>query len=349
MLCYLLWKFLVTSRGQIKLEECKDIDDFVNRDFIQKTEASSVDAKLSVATNNNENKIQHVNNIRATEAFETVQTAQETSTRDDEKSFIETDYSDDKNIFSLPNKSVSKIQIRDVIIERFALKETSIIKKTVKRESPPKERFAEFLEKTFNDDKIQSIIQNLSLDNADFFKCDSHKSEYDKDNTDLNRELKPLIIESKNTISEKAVKLQQSIDEIADKIKLLSNVSIVRDKEFENEVVPTNNVCSKENLLPSTIKALSKQAEEAPNEIKTSEDKTFLKRIQKQSGLPSGLNFGSVIGELKSKTRNSNGLKPVFKKFDIDVLRDTVDSAQVNNYIIIAFNKICHGQNFHMP
>lgn len=338
VLCYLLWKFLLSNREQIKLEECKDIDDFVEENSSKKIEDSIVE-KQNV-TNNNATvssivEKKNVTNANSTKVINTVENTPE-SIINYEKSLVETDLFSDKNIHSTPNKYISKLQNCDVIIESFERKETTVIEKVLTRESPPKERFAEFLEKTFSDDKIQSIIQNLSLD-TEFLKSDSHVTLTKQENKHLDKELKPLIIESNNTISEKAVKLQQSIDEIADKIKLLSNVNITKDKEVENERLSTNNVCVKENLLPSAIKARSKLAAEAV-EIKHIEDKPFLNRIKRQSGLPTGLNFGSVIGELKSKTKSSsNGLKPVFKKFDINA--DTVDNSQVNKNLIIIGQK----------
>lgn len=193
--------------------------------------------------------------------------------------------------------------------------ERSLFEDGDKRESPPKERFAEFIEKTLCDNKIQSLIQNLSLDN-DLFRFDKPGNECNKENEP---ELKPIIENS--TISEKAVKLQNSIDEIADKIKLLNETKL---NDYNDPRNGSLNGCS-------TIKAIeSTEIPEQPIEIKTN-DTHLLKRVQRQSGLPTGLNFGSLIGELKNKTKNaSNGnLKPVFKKFDTNY--DAVDDAKVLN------------------
>ncbi|XP_028168519.1 supervillin isoform X1 [Ostrinia furnacalis] len=176
---------------------------------------------------------------------------------------------------------ITPIELNDVITPSQLLqrqKEKIIEKPIPKRESPPKERLTEFLEKTvLCDDKIQSIIHNLSLD-----KTDEPKAEFDV--------LKESLIHNKvkPVKSEKALRFQESIDEIADKFKQLS------------KDVKVNEVS---------------QAETKQEEVV--EEKPLLKRLQKQPGFPSGLNFGSVIGELKNKTKNG-GLKPVFKKFDPD-------------------------------
>lgn len=185
-------------------------------------------------------------------------------------------------------------------------KEKTLNEKIGKRESPPKERLAEFLEKTiFSDDKIQSIIDNLSL----------HQTEV-KHETPISKEtLKST--EHRNSISEKASQLQNSIDQIADRIKSFNNNSAKEnDKpiEFDND---TKKLQEKDIIKESVQTECDGQLEE---------NKPLLKRIQKQSGFPAGLNFGSVIGELKNKTKNANNgaLKPVFKKFDTD----TVDNVQ---------------------
>lgn len=162
----------------------------------------------------------------------------------------------------------------------------------IKRISPPKERFAEFVEKTvLNDDKLQSIIQNLSLNEC---KVEPIMTEENLRHLSRSREESPF--------TERAAELQKSIDEIADRVKRLNEINSATESEPE----------SKENDL--------EEKESKP---------LLLRRLEKQTGMPTGLNFGSVIGELKLKTRNSSngGLKPVFKKFDSDA---TVDQACFN-------------------
>lgn len=142
-------------------------------------------------------------------------------------------------------------------------------RKCIKRDSPPKERLAEFLEKTvLNEDKLQSIIENLSL------------TKYD--------------IPSVNNASE-----------------------IIKSEEFEKPIEVLNSM-RKEGVKAAEI-VVKDEAKEEPKPL-------LLRRLEKQSGIPAGINFGSLIGELKNKTRNpSNGaLKPVFRKFDVD----TVDTVQ---------------------
>lgn len=173
--------------------------------------------------------------------------------------------------------------------------------KSFKRQSPPKERFAEFLEKTvLNDDKLQSIIQNLSLNECSLIKPID------------DAEIEPSKQES--PISEKAIRLQESIDEIGDRLKNIDAIITESVTENKTDVNKTDDT--------TTVKPL------------------LLKRLEKQTGLPGGLNFGSVIGELRLKTKNaSNGnLKPVFKKFDID----TVDNTEARLLFINIFLTSLH-------
>lgn len=199
-----------------------------------------------------------------------------------------------------------------------------------KRDSPPKERLTEFLEKTIlSNDKIQSIIQNLSLDKTDAPKV--KEPEIILNETLLCSEDKPVL-----SISERAAKLQDSIDEIANKFKDLNDGNLVitskpnKIREEVNQYV---------DIPPVTVKDEATEKENEEQE-KVQESNPLLKRLHKQSGFPGGLNFGSVIGELKSKTRNANnsGLKPVFKKFD----PDSEISAQACSY----FTKLLF-YNFH--
>ncbi|CAH0729952.1 unnamed protein product, partial [Brenthis ino] len=162
--------------------------------------------------------------------------------------------------------------------------------KLLKRHSPPKERFAEFLEKTvLNDDKLQSIIQNLSLNEYCTTELTNNETEAD-------------LYKKESPLSEKAVRLQKSIDQIGDRFKSLDSIISENSLKIKND----------DNIVEHTKPLL-------------------LKRLEKQSGIPTGLNFGSVIGELKIKTKNaSNGnLKPVFKKFDIDTVDNNQESLNV--------------------
>lgn len=178
-----------------------------------------------------------------------------------------------------------------------------------KRDSPPKERFAEFLEKTIlSDDKIQSIIQNLSLDKTEKFP------QVEQNTAEATVELK------RDAISDKTLKLQDSIDLVADRIQRSNNRSATSE---ENGISPFSESTFKRE------KSLQPETEDSELDGNV-EDKPLFKRIQKQSGFPAGLNFGSVIGELKNKTKNG-GLKPVFKKFDSP---DTVDNAQACFFLI---------------
>lgn len=176
------------------------------------------------------------------------------------------------------------------------------------RESPPKERFAEFLEKTIlSDDKIQSIIQNLSLDKTENFPQEEQNI------AEAKFEVKT------DTISNKALKLQASIDLVADTIQRLNDRSEISD-ENGTSLFSESTFKREKSLEPVDYESEDKNSELDGH----MEEKPLLKRIQKQSGFPAGLNFGSVIGELKNKTKNG-GLKPVFKKFDSP---DTIDNAQ---------------------
>lgn len=143
----------------------------------------------------------------------------------------------------------------------------------IKRESPPKEKFAVFLENTIlRNDKINSIIHNLDLDNKNILEAGGNGANNDSS----------------------AIK------------KDVSEFQSLNDDKKINEILPG---VSDDNSFR-----------------KNEEEKPLLKRLQKNPGFPAGLNFGSVIGELKNKTKNANNgaLKPVFRKFETDV----VDNAQ---------------------
>lgn len=181
-----------------------------------------------------------------------------------------------------------------------------------KRESPPKERFAEFLEKTIlSDDKIQSIIQNLSLVKTE--NIPQEEQNIVGANVDVNTDFK----------SDKALKLQASLDLVTDKLEKINDSYASEDNGTS---LFSDNIFKREK----SSEPVDKDSEDNKGELDGSvEEKPLLKRIQKQSGFPAGLNFGSVIGELKNKTKNG-GLKPVFKKFDS---ADTVDDAQARSFL----------------
>lgn len=167
----------------------------------------------------------------------------------------------------------------DLITPSILLKqrrERLLSEQLTKRESPPKEKLAEFLEKTIlSDDKIQSIIQNLSLDKSEIL---IHE-EPAKILYPTTKDIQYFVKKEEYVLSEKAVEQQACIDDISNIINRFNTI----------------NSCGQDQ-----------------NNL---EEKPLLKQIQRQPGFPSGVNFGSVIGELKNKTKNG-GLKPVFKKFD---------------------------------
>lgn len=289
VLLYLLWKYLLSA----KREQIQQVE-FSDHEFAEKQTVKPLGNSLNVSKE--------------------IQDEIKVSTfhlKDNNFKTFEENVSVRHNIVDIVDKKYETVNNPLVIHENY--------KNVGKRASPPRERFAEFIEKTLCDDKIQSIIQNLSLDNHELFKYDEPNKENIKE---IEPEFKPFIVKN-NTISEKAVKLQNSIDEIADKIKLLSDTKTIKDNESSHESL----------ILPSIIKARATKLEQSYTSEQVIENKTddnkLLKRMQRQSGLPTGLNFGSLIGELKNKTKNaSNGnLKPVFKKFDTDY--GSVDDAKV--------------------
>ncbi|CAH2090881.1 unnamed protein product [Euphydryas editha] len=196
-----------------------------------------------------------------------------------------------------PKLEIKKFESENLVTPSLLLKQNNkkFHKKPLERDSPPRERFAEFLEKTvLNDDKLQSIIQNLSLNKCSIEPVRSYDLQTD-------------YAKKENLLSEKAVELQNAIDEIGDKFKHINDKN--RFKLNENE--ETN--------------------EDKNEDTKLEESKPLLlKRLQKQSGVPTGLNFGSVIGELKNRTKNASngGLKPVFKKFETDTVDNQARSLQ---------------------
>lgn len=204
-----------------------------------------------------------------------------------------------KNQVSIEKEITSSVFLENVEINpsvRRQSEEKNVFENITRRESPPKEKLAEFLEKTIlSGDKIQSIIQNLSLDKADIF-------EHQKLPDFLNSEVKRIDI-----------------------IKTIQPDETLINDNIPNEL-HENTATKEKNILKDCFKQENQFLSdiEAENSVKP-----LLKRVQKQSGIPTAVNFGSLIGELKSKTKNASngGLKPVFKKFDTE--SDTVDNAQV--------------------
>lgn len=195
-----------------------------------------------------------------------------------------------------PKLEIEKFESEKLITPSLILKRNieNSQKKTLKRDSPPKERFAEFLEKTvLNDDKLKSIFQNLSLTDCSIDKQSDCLIE------PVQSDSKPDYDKKESLLSERAVELQNKIDEISDKFKHLNyrnDLEVIKNKETNEDINEDSNLEVNKPLL--------------------------LKRLQKQSGLPTGLNFGSVIGELKNRTKNASngGFKPVFKKFETDTV-----------------------------
>ncbi|CAG4962744.1 unnamed protein product [Colias eurytheme] len=248
---FLVWRFVFTKKQQasLKVQDDNSIE-CVNKKDIKENETSQTDNLHTI--NNN-----------------LVPEANEAENKDQLKveKIVETEvinYCFNKNVPS--------------DFEHLKPNEDNIrFRKFVKRDSPPKERLAEFLEKTvLNDDKLQSIIQNLSLTK-------------DIDVTPVVKNDTP---QFESYLTENKSEIEKPADDTVNKI------FDVEDTNGINEVL------------------------EQPRETKP----LLLRRLEKQTGLPAGLNFGSVIGELKNKTRNgSNGaLKPVFRKFDTDC----VDNSQ---------------------
>ncbi|CAH1638568.1 unnamed protein product [Spodoptera littoralis] len=188
------------------------------------------------------------------------------------------------------NKSVKSEELITPSILLKQRNEKLLGENPVRRESPPKEKLAEFLEKTIlSDDKIQSIIQNLSLDKTEILIHEEPKKLLYATSEDI----VPLTKKEDHPLSDKALQQQNVIDAIADRIKRINGNNNIQDAEQPADELVENKI---------------------------EESKPVLKRLQKQPGFPQGLNFGSVIGELKNKTKNASngGLKPVFKKFDVD-------------------------------
>ena len=274
---YILWKYLLPSKQeQIQYEKPQDI------------QPTKIEKELDSAVN----KV--VPNDPALENVETKRQIFE-SIKSDRKHDVE------NNVSFKPEEIITP----SVLLKQR--NEKLLGDKVVRRESPPKEKLAEFLEKTIlSDDKIQSIIQNLSLDKTELLIHEGPT----KVHYSTSEVIEPLVKQEGHTISEKAAELQNTIDAVADRIKRFNGNNLVKDSE---------------------------QPADEDVENKTDENKPVLKRLQKQPGFPQGLNFGSVIGELKNKTKNASngGLKPVFKKFDVD----SVDNVQAGFFFYSVLKK----------
>ncbi|OWR47877.1 Supervillin [Danaus plexippus plexippus] len=190
-----------------------------------------------------------------------------------------------------------------IILRQRNLNKTNA--KLMKRNSPPKERFAEYLEKTvLNDDKLQSIIQNLALN-----ECPAKLEKV---------ETEPQIKEN-SPFSERTMRLQDTIDDIADRIKHLG------------EKLTDNN----ESNIDQNTNEHNAECEQKVSDNSEHRKPLLLRRLKTQSALPSGLNFGSVIGELKNKTRNGNGLKPESLNAAVDEKKKVqIDENELGNNIL---------------
>lgn len=295
VLLYLLWKYVLsTNQNADPYVECEDTKLEIKDSQTELSNSIKVDnndlnnyllqelpeAQQQLLNPNKELEVFLSNNLQCKD----IVTPSELLEKIKDKNKTEKDIREGH----IPTSEVhKKVEVLKPSIFLEQTKKKILNEKVGKRESPPKEKFAEFLEKTIlSDDKIQTIIQNLSLDKT-------HAVKHDESTGILDYEVQPLS-DVRSIVSEKSAKLNESIDQIADKIKQLNDTNIVKQHvDIQNDLTNSNNT--------------------------TEVNKPLLSRIQKQSGFPIGLNFGSVIGELKSKTKNG-GLKPVFKKFDADVL-----------------------------
>lgn len=262
---------------------------------------------------------------------EILKTSEEVNTRNEAPIYhIENNEADElfgtnSNELKLEKHFEERLQpITDVFLNGEVIPPSELLKrqrekspeKIGKRESPPKEKFAEFLEKTIlSDDKIQSIIQNLSLDKTE--NIPQEEQNITEANAEINRD----------TISDKALKLQASIDLVADRIQSL-NDSYAFDTNGPSPF--SESTCKRDTSLEHVNQESENNNGEFDGNV---EENPLLKRMQKLTAFPAGLNFGSVIGELKNKTRKG-GLKPVFKKFDS---ADTVDGVQACSFSIILY------------
>lgn len=340
VLVYIVWKYFISAKAEQKLEskdsvqtpvfdekrceKCKDIkvkeplikpaeryvaNDKQSNNLFKDNVELITDTSLSQCIKLNDqfkahtDKYEHVLNESAELKTENLSKHLSDSFKDPIVRRVRASYDHEKDIQQEITKVIPNGELLTPSLLLKQQKEKALNEKIGKRESPPKERLAEFLEKTiFSDDKIQSIIDNLSL----------HQNEV-KNDSQISIENST---QNGNTISEKASRLQNSIDQIADRIKSLNNNNAT-NKNDEPVELENQNIVEKRVFKESVQTECDGQLEE---------NKPLLKRIQNQSGFPVGLNFGSVIGELKNRTKNaSNGaLKPVFRKFD----SDTVDNVQ---------------------
>ncbi|CAH2245482.1 jg8723 [Pararge aegeria aegeria] len=328
-LLYLVWKFLFAKGFQTSVIPAASAHD--ERELISKKDEANTNAKVSLfeaqpnpdrtGIDNTCNRLENLSLRRRSNSEQILKIknveSEENKAYDPYLQFKRENKQNNFTKNTVPEvvekyviQSTQILQDKKFISPSLLLKQQNEKKqheKLVKRISPPKERFAEFLENTIlNDDKLQSIIQNLSLN-----ECTVESTKVAEVLPAFSR------IREESPFTEKAVELQKSIDQIADRVKRLNEINI------DSDVLPENK----------------KEDEAEEKECKS----LFLRRLEKQTGLPTGLNFGSVIGELKLKTKNAGngGLKPVFKKFDID----TVDSQESLNVAVDDKKKVLIDEN----
>ncbi|KAH9635378.1 hypothetical protein HF086_017627 [Spodoptera exigua] len=145
VLIYLLWKYLLPSKcEQVQYDKLENI-----QSTLSETQSDDISNKDC-----NENK------------YETFDTKHEIP-----------------EIPKVESKHENKyVKTEELITPSILLKQRNeklLDENPVRRESPPKEKLAEFLEKTIlSDDKIQSIIQNLSLDKSEILIHEEPKKFY---------------------------------------------------------------------------------------------------------------------------------------------------------------------------
>lgn len=281
---FVFWKYLRPSKQGKFAQECQPVE--------QKPQNVEPVVIRDVA----ENKTETPNPpIRMAELENTLK-----SLRDESKEAVncfETPKIYEKYDYQTPqrdNKQFEEIISPSVLLEK---QEKLLNEKNVsKRESPPKERLSAYLEKTvLCDDKINSIINNLSLGKLPT-KLPLKESPFLNDLT-----ITPIV-------QAQSKKLENGVHEN------LNRLFAPKENEIHTRDYNDNHV-DKENKV--NIISIKEEQKDEPDCKPVEPEKPILKRFQPNPGFPGGLNFGSVIGELKNKTKNG-GLKPVFRKFDID-------------------------------
>lgn len=342
VLVYFFWKLLLSSKqGSIKDDEYKVVQTVEEADKpVSQTNPAQCNDKLDLTV------------------IESINLTQENKVQNESDNCDATDRKLTHKLKTVTKRQVSSPNAKkteEIITPSALLKKQEEKAKEAnspKRESPPKERFNEFLEKTvLNDDKINSIIQNLSLDTSTRIKLpkldepplldltitpiernDTHAAAQTENKLnftyELNNILKPnkeKFVEHKDTgeTLENKSNIRNKLNDIFKpngdaKIKHRHTIAIPDDISEQFESVLKYN----ESLPDDGIDSLFDEI--AGKQQRPEEPTLIVQRIQKGPGFPAALNFGSVIGELKNKTKNG-GLKPVFKKFEAD----TVDNAAV--------------------